>query len=625
MPEQIINIKEIFRDIPVFEIPIYQRDFSWDNAQINQFWLDLDSIEIISNEPSHNHFLGLFVVVQQQGNHFYVIDGQQRITSVILLCIAMRDLISDTMRKRATIDVEKEQLFNLKRYFQNYIIEEIEPEGERKPKLIPNNNDKMIYSIISEEISNNGQLDEELNAVNYKKEQIINKFNKRILNSSKLFKAYKFFYTAVSDEFKENEEVENIINRLKSLYAKFSKGLTVIKFFTKDENDAYIVFETLNDRGLNLSALDLIKNKMLQKSNPANVETNNEIWNDIFSRNGSILQNKRTQEFLRTLWNSRDKFISNSGIYIAYKSVLSECNYDDTEKFLIDLKSNAENFRDITSIYRSISTETTHYISNNEFKEQLILLKKSKVRQWVTITLALYNKFKGGMITIEELIDINRLLLNICLRFKILDRRFNLIEKEFPTLANCISKQEVYSTGDNNRKIFSKVDTMNDVLTFVKDKLRSIIQNEVNNDRLKEIFNENYLFEDNDLAYLVLRDLGFKNLGYAQVFDTEESLTLEHILPEKHKNNWGDHQDADDIKYLIGNMLLLKSTDNSSINNKNFDNKKAKYIEKGVIENINDDSLSYSKVQNQQDWNLELVKQRSKNIIGQYLEVLSNY
>lgn len=201
-----------------FIIPLYQRNYDWKEENCEQLFHDLIKLH---NSDRKSHFFGSIVSSIQSGTEDrYIIDGQQRITTVSLLLIAMVNA-----SKENKIAVEDPKL--VEKIFKRYLVDEYQ-EDERKVKLKPIKKDMQAFD-----------------ALLYKP---VNKY----INDSNVTRNYKCLYNNVVDCGLTMDELFNVI-----------KKLEVINIRLDEDDDPQLIFESLNSTGLDLSEADKIRNYLL--------------------------------------------------------------------------------------------------------------------------------------------------------------------------------------------------------------------------------------------------------------------------------------------------------------------------------------------------------------------------
>lgn len=223
-----LTFGDLLQDGKVYTVPPFQRSYSWEKEQIENFWTDLNSVY---ENGKNEYFVGSMIFTPDEGNKIKIkiLDGQQRFSTVLLFLSALRDAL-----KKINIELGKERIEQINKviYKTNFVT------LEKNPKLELNNLDSYFFEqiVVHENID-----DTEL---------------KPKYNSHKLIKsAYSYFKEEIANKINLGGEkfVSGIIDALTNKFL-------VIKIEVDTDVNAQIIFETLNDRGLALSEADLIKN-----------------------------------------------------------------------------------------------------------------------------------------------------------------------------------------------------------------------------------------------------------------------------------------------------------------------------------------------------------------------------
>lgn len=216
----------------IYAIPRYQREYTWSRAQWDALFDDL-----LENEP--NYFLGSIICINQSQDALSVqslelVDGQQRMTTLSLLLAA----IYQSFRVLPNLGMEQQiELYNLKHKL-------VLKKKSDQPRLIPqvqNNNQQDYFAVLGKA----GILEDV--------EQVQHAGNRRVL------KAYRHFLWRIEQYLQELSEP---VAGLQALLDKVNTA-TLVKIEVAGHSDAYTLFESLNNRGVPLTAIDLIKNKLL--------------------------------------------------------------------------------------------------------------------------------------------------------------------------------------------------------------------------------------------------------------------------------------------------------------------------------------------------------------------------
>ena len=242
----------------VYAIPRYQREYTWSRAQWDALFEDL-----LDNEL--HYFLGSIICINQSQDALTVqslelVDGQQRMTTMSLLLAA----IYQSYRTLPNLGMEQQiELYNLK----HKMVLKKKPD---QPRLIPQvqNNNQQDYFAVLVQIG----ILEDVDAVP-------NAGNRRVL------KAFRHFVSRIE------LYLEHSVDHIASLQALLEKvnTATLVKIEVAGHSDAYTLFESLNNRGVPLTAIDLIKNKLLavlESKDPGSIDKQYNSWKRVIDALG---------------------------------------------------------------------------------------------------------------------------------------------------------------------------------------------------------------------------------------------------------------------------------------------------------------------------------------------------
>ena len=242
----------------VYAIPRYQREYTWSRAQWDALFEDL-----LDNEL--HYFLGSIICINQSQDALTVqslelVDGQQRMTTLSLLLAA----IYHSFRSLPGLSMEQQiELYNLK----HKLVLKKKPD---QPRLIPqvqNNNQQDYFAVLGQ----TGILDDV--------DPVPNAGNRRVL------KAYRHFLGRIEQYL---EQCADSVAGLMALLEKVNTA-TLVKIEVAGHSDAYTLFESLNNRGVPLTAIDLIKNKLLavlESKDPGSIDKQYNRWKKVIDALG---------------------------------------------------------------------------------------------------------------------------------------------------------------------------------------------------------------------------------------------------------------------------------------------------------------------------------------------------
>lgn len=324
-----------------FVIPVYQRNYDWKKENCQQLLNDLIDV-IETGRPSH--FFGS-IVASTEGDDYIIIDGQQRLTTVSLLLLALMNLITEEKVKH-----DSPRLADKIR--EEYLIDKWQPD-ERKIKLKPVKNDMNAF---------NGLFD-------LKADYVLD---------SNVTQNYLFFYEAI--------EASDVL--ADDLFEAVKK-LVVIDITLEDGDDPQLVFESLNSTGLDLSEADKIRNYILmglgQKLQERMYE---QYWNKIEEQT-----DYQVSDFIRQYLTFKlGKWPNINGVYRAFKQYAIASN-NATESLLEDMLVHAR-------YYSQIMKASSGVFSIDAILKRLNLLEMTVVNPFL---FALLDRFNAGKVSEDGL------------------------------------------------------------------------------------------------------------------------------------------------------------------------------------------------------------------------------
>jgi len=241
---QDISLGKLFSDFHV--VPDYQREFVWETGQVEQLLEDIHT-EFSSTDGSANseYFIGSIVVCPRPDGVFELIDGQQRMTTAYLFLCAVRDHLEE--QGEAPID----QLGHL------IAASDIDAEG----------NDIYRYRV-DLQYEDSGDILETVARGSASLEQHTDA-TRSIANMKNAYGVIRVF---LQREFGDD------VNAVRRFYSFFSKNVKLIRIRTQSVAHALKIFETINDRGLGLDSMDLLKNLMFMQAKQSDFERLKTRW-----------------------------------------------------------------------------------------------------------------------------------------------------------------------------------------------------------------------------------------------------------------------------------------------------------------------------------------------------------
>lgn len=507
-----------------YHVPPFQRDYSWTEDEWDDLWQDMLGLFEPDGEPAH--YMGYLVLQSPDSKRFDIIDGQQRLTTISIMILAglghLRDLTA------AGLDADN----NAKRreQLQNSYIGYLDPVSlVPRSKLELNRHNNRFYQTYLVPLE---------------------RLPQRGLNASEhqLRKAFHWF----RERLKTRSGMTDTSGRD---LAAFLDALVDKLFFTvitvTDELNAFKVFETLNARGVRLSATDLLKNYLFSVVSTRDThETELKSLEERWERIVGLLGSESFPEFLRVFWNSRNRLVRKSDLFKTIRRRIA------TREAAFGLLRDLDHSAAVYAALRDPQDATW----NADEKRALGQLLMFNVRQPLAMLMACYARFHE-----TERAAFTRILKAIA----VVSFRYNVIcnlqTHEQERLYNDIAVK--VSEGDYLRPV--------DVIAALQEVYPDDKQ-------FKGAFSEKELRTTNSRNKKVVRYILFEieRQQSGQDFDFESATySLEHILPEHPSGAWSyiEESKQDRLIYRIGNMTPLETGRNRDLGNADYDAKRAVY------------------------------------------------
>lgn len=382
------NIFEILNGNKQFLIPVYQRYYSWDIEQCRRLWNDIVDMQ---KRNKAGHFVGSIVNIAEQAmptgvQKYMIIDGQQRMTTLTLLLLALRDY---------AIQHPEDTTINYRRIDNMLLKNEYEVGGERyKLLLTETDRDILIRLVESKPIPDGTKL--------------------------RLIDNYKFFSGKIADRDLQPAEIYESIGKLQIVNITLDRTM----------DDAQAIFESLNSTGKELSESDLIRNYVLMGLEPSEqTYVYEHLWRPMEQLFVYETQDSVMDSFFRHYLTMKLTRIPKQGrVYEEFKLYHLNCEFGTIRELCQDLLNYAKFYTDIV-FKRS---------NNAELKRLYEDIVDLRMEVSYPFLLKVHNDCAEGTITEDNLKEILRLCISYVLRRSICDIPTNSMNKTFATLRNSI-------------------------------------------------------------------------------------------------------------------------------------------------------------------------------------------
>ena len=561
-----------------FIIPKYQRAYSWVGTQVDELWNDL--IDNYKNDPGHFYVLGPIVTVKQPGvnSPTEVVDGQQRLVTLTLLLCALRN----SLAKHKPVDARDQNNYS---DLIGEISKSIVTDG--KPLIELNNvgDDDVFASICTE--------------AGIPKQNVV--YNKQIIDNYDILLNYtnrlceSHFYTKAPWD---------AIRDIGKLLVSIKKNTYFVYVEISNEDYSYQVFQSLNSKGQKLSQSDLIKSLLLNisKNDSDNIEDS---WNKIM-RSSTIKKNPDDFLYYSMLSRTCPKLQDGSDEILKmklYSIVKKNCEEPpDVKKYLQDLE------------------EDLHIIK--------ILNKPNMIRLQDNYDHDFIHLFYG-------LKQINakyfrRPIIAACREWGLSDKTKSLIDclLKFFFMYRTISKLDIDQIKRIARNVTCQIldeRNLDEILyTILKsDRLGSTIDN-IDQERFMDEFEKSINDLSNPVATYILYSLEKKLGDFQDIRVDFKYYNIEHIFPNNPNNDWSNKDELQAHKNRLGNLTLLDTKWNASIQNRSFEDKMNKgercYSKSGL-------ALNKKHLTEYKQWGVKEIEDREKKLIEHAKEIwdLSEY
>ncbi len=520
-----LNVEECFKDFYI--VPDYQREYVWRaDHEVSQLLMDLYD-EFASNK-NKEYFIGTTVVFDNNGQK-ELIDGQQRTTTLFLMLCAFRNLYA----LRGLPTNVADQLLQNVRYNE---------DGDEVSQL-----HLVLQYPDSETII----------------QQIVSKSPKRTATSAsakRINDAYETIYKIIADN------TEKDVDELKSLFMYFLRKLKFIQILTPDINDALKIFETINDRGVGLNPMDLLKNLIFQQVPRDKFYKLKDKWKELVDTLEN--ENEKPLRFLRYFIISNFPSVNNSSdgdengiredeIYKWFTRKNNIPIYSNDPYAFVDLL--IENARCYVNFARGKDKQGNYNVSLTN----IINLGGNAFRQHIILLLAARN-FS------PEMFDyLSKCIETYLFYFLFTKEQAKIYEKQFGkwnlTLGQVSSIDELKAwVSDNIKPEIDKKDSE------YRMRFLSFSQDDLQQYRVRYILAKIAQYVDSSRTGVVMTSSisNYVKLG----------VEIEHILPQTPTPEMAELiPDYDRVKIMLGNLTLIEKSMNDVIKNKPYSEKVIEY------------------------------------------------
>ncbi|AFO56717.1 MULTISPECIES: DUF262 domain-containing protein [unclassified Natrinema] len=531
-----------------YTVPDYQRQYSWGEEQWRALWEDLQSLE-----DGQTHFLGSIVVIERSAglnelDRLEVVDGQQRLATILTMLSVMHQKYLDEGESTQADAIRDEYLFE----------QDLDQQEYQNLSLSKYDNDS-FSSILD---CNFGQVDKE-----------------------NLTEALEFYGSRIHSLS---------VDETDTLRKKLLSSVTLVTIECTEEQSAFRLFETLNERGLELSSVDLMKNHVFSiasQDDEVDYEAVRESWQTTIDNTVPNL-NKPSRFFRHYIMSAPEPdfpdAVSDYKLYDIFRDIIEEVRSSPDitlESYLTDVTEQSELYM------RIVNADINRFdrSGNEAINKKLTHLHYVKSVQARTLLLRIFREFDNPNKVMEALGVLERFLV----RWKVAN------------YATGSQLDRIYS--ELSSTIFDGSEPVEQMADYLREKYPSDAEfmAGIENKRVKL---------NNRTKYMLKR---IEEVHYNGNIDRLDDYELEHIAPRsaytatKH-SAWVTTLDITQATFeqhrdRLGNLTLLETDKNIRASNNPFETKKSEYATSDVV-------MTQRLADDYDDWNLNSIQERTSEL-----------
>lgn len=555
-------ISEVLEGTQQIEVPDYQREYSWGKDQWAELW---DDVYALTRERD-NHYLGSIVVIEKKENglkKLELVDGQQRLTTISIFLCVIRD-------KLAEDDEFDEQLVN------GFLEIQSRTTGKRHQKL-------------------------KLNKFHNDDFDRILKGNVDLVSDSTLKDAYEYFSSKL-DGFDTD--------KVREIYEELVDSVYLVQIECGSEVSAFRLFESLNDKGLDLGAVDLVKNRLFMEANEnedIDEDRVKDLWEEIMTViRPELNQNYRffSHYFMSISRPSVKDNVSKNKLYGHVDNLLNE----ELAKEGISVEEMLEDMLEKSRIYVDIiNCEVDEGFRPSKLQDlnsklESVQIKNGRIR---TLLLKIVIEYEDA----DDVLEALNILEVLNTRDKIAGRASNT------------SRDRFWS------RTCSRIDRADNPNKY----LRRIAEQRVPNDTIMKERIQNREFKNNDFTKYILDRIEeehyMRSGGQEKTVGDRSTVDIEHIAPQRafsadKYSEWQRYlscseDEFEEYKKRIGNLTLLQDSLNQTASDNPFEQKCNIYRHK------TDFLMTKAIPEEYDEWSIEKIQDRSEKMAEIICEVWS--
>lgn len=593
--EQLLSMSKIFSE-KIFRIPDYQRGYAWTLKEVKDFWGDLCRLE-----NKKNHYVGvltlepakeedykkwiddLWIIDAKRYIPFYVVDGQQRLTTSIILIYVICQIMQEK-------NIEKLNYTTYDEISRKFIFE-YQDANKNRTYMYSYERENPSFAYLISQV--------------YDEKVVIASSENETIYTNNLGEAKRFFYEKM---------IDMDVNQLEEVYTKITQHFLFNMYIISDDIDVYVTFETMNNRGKPLSNLELLKNRLIYVSTLLNVADadKSRLRRDI---------NECWKKIYHILGKSKERVLLDDEFLVTHFMLYFAKNIDELEK------------ESYTRRYDHLGQWQSNYLLNDYFVVQKIFDKSLTIEDcfnyiqslsecidfWGDIKNPLSSKYddeikeyidKINFFSIRRRFYRSRYMIDFSYLNVFLLACFRACNNNNKTLLNFLKILEKYLfsiefyDGEaieelcinlfNFAEAVVKLNKGEWVIQGIIDKLKKLYESLVNSTELNKktvlYYSKNGFYRTSWLRYFLCEyeyslmkksKTNINKLNRWEIYERGYN-SIEHIYPENsHNKYWIElfreytSKQKNALKNSLGNFVAISSEKNGKLGNKSFPEKKS--------------------------------------------------
>ena len=573
------TIEEVFKDF--YEVPAFQREYVWKSEHVEALLSDAQEALFDENgSPTQSEYFIGSIVSYKADDIFQLIDGQQRITTLFIALCAIRD------KRNQLKDPESISFLESMIFAQHQT-----PEGTTRQRLRL----KPLYE-------DAGDI---LQCLAFSSDIKIR--NEKLPASAKnMLEAYN-----ASIEFLEEKFGDDVVS-LRKFQASFTKRVRLVRIQTGSVSEALRIFETINDRGIGLNALDLLKNLLFMQTKSDDFDRLTQIWKEMVHTIEKIKKGEKPLRFLRYFVLSQ---------YLDARKSGKPLTEDDLYEWLSENKDrlgiSSQPIEYARLLLNAAKSYARHVANPNKHLTHIYQLS-GRARQHLIMMLA-----TDGL-NDEEQLEVARHLESLFVGFVLAKEPTKALDLSFANAAPALGAFVKKNAASPDR------------LEKLKEFLSAWSQPELYKlkIRISSALEQLSLSRKTACRFILSRTaqhIDEISTGHVKSINDYWRNHIEHILPnqptEAQRQSFDKVLDYDIYKQKLGNLTLLESSINCSIGRDFFQDKQQQYLKSSIFmtrqlsksQSLGENS-AYTKASNllptYMEWSSETIDQRHQDLIS---------